>query len=547
MRLSYSIYLSILSTLTVGQVSALVLPQMKDIPAVVASSDDVAITSEEVSHKASDIAPSAFDFSSIQLVDEVDALDITFNQHAIPNSFIVILKDDISNEAFDFHKLWVSDIQVQSFTKLDAAQVESLEETVNAMKMQNKMGGINHVFDAPGLRGYSGIFTSDVIDLLRRSKDVAHIELDSTVKAIDAQTQAGAPWGLSRISHKETLGLGNYNKYLYDDNAGEGVTAYIIDTGVNINHEQFGGRAIWGATIPSGDTDVDGNGHGTHCAGTIGSEDYGVSKKAKLVAVKVLRTNGSGTMSDVVKGVEFAANAHVKEAKAGDSKFKGSTANMSLGGGKSPALDLAVNAAVKAGLHFAVAAGNDDADACNYSPAAAESAVTVGASTLSDTRAYFSNYGKCVDIFAPGLNILSTYIGSETATAILSGTSMASPHVCGLLTYFLSLAPTSDSKFATASITPKQLKQNIIKYGTKDTLSSIPDDTPNVLIYNGAGGDISDFWNFKEENIKTDDDDLQRSIDVATEFAKDQALDVKQGIMHLIEEITEAVDNAIAV
>ena len=174
--------------------------------------------------------------------------------------------------------------------------------------------------------------------------------------------------------------------------------AYVIDTGTNVDHVDFEGRAHWGKTIPTGDADEDGNGHGTHCSGTIAGKKFGVAKKANVTAVKVLRSNGSGSMSDVVKGVEWAATSHigsVKAAKDGKKKgFKGSVANMSLGGGKSRILDLAVNAAVDAGLHFAVAAGNDNANACNYSPAAAEKAVTVGASTLGDDRAYFSNFGK---------------------------------------------------------------------------------------------------------------------------------------------------------
>lgn len=541
MKLSSTLCFSILSSLAATKVSALVIPDFKDVPAAVVSSKSVSVEA------ASDVASSDikhFDFSSIELLSEDDALDIQFNQNSFANSFIIILKDTVSDEAFEFHKLWVSDIQTESFASLNAAQRSEFDQTIESLHFSSEAGGINHVFNLPGLRGYSGFFTADVINLLRRSKDVAVIELDSVVHAIDAETQEGAPWGLSRISHRKALGLGDYNKYLYDTDAGKGVTAYVIDTGVNVNHEQFGGRAVWGATIPSDDTDTDGNGHGTHCAGTIGSKDYGVSKKAKIVAVKVLKSNGSGTMADVVKGVEFAANAHIKEAKEAKSGFKGSTANMSLGGGKSPALDLAVNAAVKAGLHFAVAAGNDNADACNYSPAAAENAITVGASTLSDGRAYFSNYGKCVDIFAPGLNILSTYIGSDTATAILSGTSMASPHVCGLLTYFLSLAPTSDSMFSTADITPKQLKENIIKFGTKNALSSIPSDgTPNTLIYNGGAGDLGDFWNLSSESIN--EEDLQRSIQTATEFAEIQLEDTKAEIKNLINEIVEAVEHVI--
>lgn len=272
-------------------------------------------------------------------------------------------------------------------------------------------------------------------------------------------------------------------QYLYSADGGEGVTAYVIDTGTNVDHVDFEGRASWGKTIPQGDADEDGNGHGTHCSGTVAGKKFGVAKKAHVKAVKVLRSNGSGSMNDVVKGVEWAAIDHtktVKEAKNGKKKgYKGSVANMSLGGGKSPTLDLAVNAAVDAGIHFAVAAGNDNADACNYSPAAAEKAVTVGASTLGDDRAYFSNYGKCTDIFAPGLNIQSTWIGSKYATNTISGTSMASPHICGLLAYFVSLQPDSDSAYAVSTIEPKKLKAYMIAIATKNALSGIPSDTVN--------------------------------------------------------------------
>lgn len=300
----------------------------------------------------------------------------------------------------------------------------------------------------------------------------------------DPALEKNAPWGLARISHRESLSFGSFNKYLYAADGGEGVDVYVIDTGTNIDHVDFEGRASWGKTIPTDDEDVDGNGHGTHCSGTIAGKKYGVAKKANVYAVKVLKSNGSGTMSDVVQGVEWAATQHikkVKDAKAGKAKgFKGSAANMSLGGGKSVTLDKAVNAAVDAGIHFAVAAGNDNADSCNYSPAAAEKAVTVGASTLADERAYFSNYGKCNDIFAPGLNILSTWIGSKYAVNTISGTSMASPHIAGLLAYFLSLQPASDSAFAVAEITPKKLKDNLIAIGTQGALTDVPSDTTNV-------------------------------------------------------------------
>lgn len=292
---------------------------------------------------------------------------------------------------------------------------------------------------------------------------------------------------MARISHRDSLGFSTFNKYLYSGDGGEGVDVYVIDTGTNVEHVDFEGRAHWGKTIPKDDEDLDGNGHGTHCSGTIAGKKYGVAKKAHVYAVKVLKSNGSGTMSDVVKGVEWAAINHsnnVEAAKKGKGKkgFKGSAANMSLGGGKSVTLDLAVNAAVDAGIHFAVAAGNDNADSCNYSPAAAEKAVTVGASTFSDERAFFSNYGKCNDIFAPGLNIQSTWIGSKHATNTISGTSMASPHIAGLLAYFLSLQPSKESAYAVADITPKKLKDNLIAIATEGTLSDVPSNTKNVSV-----------------------------------------------------------------
>ena len=301
------------------------------------------------------------------------------------------------------------------------------------------------------------------------------------------EVEKNAPWGLARISHRDSLSFGTFNKYLYSEDAGEGVDVYVIDTGTNVDHVDFEGRAFWGKTIPVGDEDVDGNGHGTHCSGTVAGKRFGVAKKAHVYAVKVLRSNGSGSMSDVVKGVEWAASSHSQKLEAakkgkGRKGWKGSAANMSLGGGKSVTLDLAVNAAVDTGMHFAVAAGNDNADSCNYSPASAEKAITVGASTLADERAYFSNYGRCNDIFAPGLNILSTWIGSRYAVNTISGTSMASPHVAGLLAYYLSLQPASDSAFSVADITPAKLKEDIISIATKNALTDVPSDTANVSV-----------------------------------------------------------------
>ncbi|KLO11075.1 hypothetical protein SCHPADRAFT_855789 [Schizopora paradoxa] len=308
--------------------------------------------------------------------------------------------------------------------------------------------GLNHVWNSH-IKGYAGKFSREVMEMIRTQPEVDYIEQDQVVYALE--TQKSAPWGLARISHRDKLNFSTFTKYEYDVKGGEGVNVYVIDTGIYIDHEEFEGRARWGKTIPKNDQDIDGNGHGTHCAGTIGSRKYGVAKAATITAVKVLGTNGSGTMSDVVAGVVWAAEDAVdlqkkEEAqfkKTGQRKHKGSVANMSLGGGKSQALDDTVNRAVKTGLHFAVAAGNDNKDACDYSPAGATEAVTVGASTLVDERAYFSNFGKCVDVFAPGLSITSTWNSGKHSSNTISGTSMASPHTAGLLAYLLSIYPSA--------------------------------------------------------------------------------------------------------
>ncbi|TFK26338.1 serine-type endopeptidase [Coprinopsis marcescibilis] len=441
----------------------------------------------------------------------------------VNNSYIIMLKDNIS-----------PDLKLNHLNFL-----QSLHQTD---PLTGDLSGVQKVYQQ--IHAYSGHFTDSVIQQLRTLPEVEYIERDQIVRTQDFRTQRTAPWGLARISHRPKLTFGTFTKYPYDDVAGEGVDVYVVDTGINIDHVEFEGRASWGKTIPQNDVDEDGNGHGSHCAGTIASAKYGVAKKANVIAVKVLGSNGSGTMSDVIDGVLWAASAAAKKQVAADAEFaatgtsnhKGSVANMSLGGGKSQALDAAVNKAVASGLHFAVAAGNDNRDACSYSPAAAENAVTVGASTLGDERAYFSNHGPCVDVFAPGLNILSTYKGSKTATSTLSGTSMASPHVAGLLAYLVSIYPSvtfdptfdkehnlisltqehsGSSVYSIAhaalpswitnflpppalveaaiapvpkrpSLSPLQLKKALIALSTKGVLAELPADTVNLLVFNNA-------------------------------------------------------------
>ncbi|KAA6413801.1 MAG: autophagic serine protease Alp2 [Lasallia pustulata] len=450
----------------------------------------------------------------------------------IPNSYMIVFKDHVSHSNAAVHHEWVQSLHLENeHSKTELRKRSQLPVSTDIF------AGLKHTYNIAGkFLGYAGHFDEDVIERVRRHPDVAFVEKDSEVHTMEEyETEKNAPWGLARVSHRDSLSFSTFNKYLYAADGGEGVDVYVIDTGTNVEHVDFEGRAEWGKTIPANDEDADGNGHGTHCSGTIAGKKYGVAKKAHIKAVKVLKSNGSGTMSDVVKGVEWAALSHensVRAAKKGKGKkgFKGSAANMSLGGGKSVTLDISVNAAVDAGIHFAVAAGNDNTDSCKYSPAAAEKAVTVGASTLADERAYFSNYGKCNDIFAPGLNIQSTWIGSKYAVNTISGTSMASPHVAGLLAYLLSLQPSKDSAYAVADVTPKQLKQNLIAIATEGVLSDVPSNTANILAWNGGGSsnyteivhksttnkkmveEIEEFVEDEMKEIKSYFDDLKKSV-----------------------------------
>ncbi|OLL25616.1 Subtilisin-like protease [Neolecta irregularis DAH-3] len=415
--------------------------------------------------------------------DEAAPLLFVENGQAVPNSYIVVFKEDIDLSATTDHHNWLNELHESSLKK------RGLQMPFGRPKRRK---GVKHTYAFEKFRAYSGEFDQDTIEYILRHPDIAYVEQDSEVHTLEwkgsveedmefhtMNTQRNSPWGLARICHRESLGFSTFNKYHYNETAGEGIDVYVIDTGVNIHHDDFEGRALWGATIPELDDDIDGNGHGTHCSGTIGGRKYGIAKKANIIAVKVLRTNGSGSMADVLKGVEWAAKSHISKVNAAKKKgmeHKGSVANMSLGGGKSQTLNLAVDAAVEAGIFFAVAAGNENTDACLGSPSSASKPVVVGASTLGDERAYFSNYGKCVDIYAPGLNILSTWIGSKDATNTISGTSMASPHIAGLMAYLLSMNP---------GMTPEQMKKLLVKSATRDILESIPKNTPNLLAFNG--------------------------------------------------------------
>lgn len=286
----------------------------------------------------------------------------------------------------------------------------------------------------------------------------------------ECNTVATKSWGLSRISQKS--GVSDTYSYHHD---GEGVNAYIIDTGIYTEHQDFEGRATWGATFTGDNNNKDCNGHGTHVSGIVGGKVFGVAKKVNLIAVKVLNCNGGGTFSGIIEGIEWVATQH-------KAKGKPSVANMSLGGSRNQALDDAVTAMVKQGVSTSVSAGNSNIDSCNHS-VRSDLAINTGATDIEDVRSIFSNYGKCVDVFAPGTNIPSTYIGGPTDTRVLSGTSMASPHSCGAAAQILS---------AHNDFTPEQVKKQLITDATRDALdmncgaNAVCQESPNKLLFVGC-------------------------------------------------------------
>ncbi|WP_406862921.1 S8 family peptidase [Streptomyces sp. HUAS MG47] len=281
-------------------------------------------------------------------------------------------------------------------------------------------------------------------------------------------TQPNPPsWGLDRLDQRA---LPLNQSYTYPDSAGQGVTAYIIDTGVRISHSDFGGRAFNGYDAVDNDNVAqDGNGHGTHVAGTVAGNAYGVAKKAKIVGVRVLDNNGSGTTAGVVAGIDWVTQNAVKPA----------VANMSLGGGADSTLDAAVRNSIASGVTYAIAAGNSNANASNYSPARVTEAITVGSTTNTDARSSFSNYGSVLDIFAPGSNITSAWNTGDSATNTISGTSMATPHVAGAAAVYLGDNPSS---------TPAQVQTALVNNSTPNVVGSPGTGSPNRLLFVGGGG-----------------------------------------------------------
>ncbi|KAL4999744.1 subtilisin-like protein [Aspergillus recurvatus] len=386
----------------------------------------------------------------------------------VPGKYIVTFKSGLDVDQIDAHTTWASNVHKRNLERRGLAE-------------RDQYSGVEKNYKINKFAAYSGSFDDATIEEIRNSADVAHVEEDQIWYIDSLTSQEGAPWGLGAISHQGE----SSTTYIYDTSAGEDTYAYVVDTGINVNHEEFGGRASLAYNAVGGQH-VDSVGHGTHVAGTIGGTTYGVSKKANLLSVKVFQGESSST-SIILDGFNWAANDIVSKGRTGKSAI-----NMSLGGGYSYAFNQAVEDAYDEGVLSVVAAGNDNADASDSSPASAPNALTVAASNRRNSRSSFSNYGSVVDIFAPGEDILSAWIGSTTATNTISGTSMATPHIVGLSLYLSALEGLS---------TPGAVISRIKELATQGVLSNVQGSV-NLLAYNVIA----------MSQLESDKDVLQQSL-----------------------------------
>ena len=320
---------------------------------------------------------------------------------------------------------------------------------------------------------YENVFNGVAVSLpeaaMNGLKNRPGIELIESDGEVTTQgTQSGATWGLDRVDQRSLPLSGTYT----DNVSGSGVDAYIIDTGILSTHSDFGGRvtSFGYNAIKDRRGTQDCNGHGTHVAGTVGGAKYGVAKNVRLIPVRVLDCRGSGSWSGVVAGMDWVVANHGTAP---------AVANMSLGGGASSSVDLAVQRMIDDGVVVVVAAGNSNVDACGSSPARAAGALTVGATTNTDARASYSNFGSCLDIFAPGSSITSAWHTSKTATNTISGTSMASPHVAGVAALILQETPTASVSTVISTVTSRATPDKVTLAGT---------NSPNRLLYSLSNG-----------------------------------------------------------
>jgi subtilisin family serine protease len=352
-----------------------------------------------------------------------------------------------------------------SDTAVAAQQVQT-----TAQSLTRRYGGTVVRTYQNALRGFEAKLSPARAAKMAADRSVRYVEQNHRVH-IDATQSPTSSWGLDRIDQRP---LPLNNSYVYPT-AAAGVRAYVIDTGVRFTHQDFGGRAVSGRDTVDNDNDAtDCNGHGTHVAGILGSSTYGVGKGVTIVGVRVLDCAGSGSVAGVIEGIDWVTADHAAGQPA--------VANMSLGGDYSQFINDAVTNAIADGITFAVAGGNDTAgDACNTSPASTPAAITVGATQIDDGRASYSNVGTCLDIFAPGTSITSTWASGDTATNTISGTSMASPHVAGAAALVLAANPT---------LTPQQVRDKLVNDATPDVVTDARAGSPNRLVFVGDGNGV---------------------------------------------------------
>jgi PKD repeat protein len=334
-----------------------------------------------------------------------------------------------------------------------------------ARQMVGAAGGTLRFTYTTALRGFAARLPKAAVEALQRNPRIARIEEDQQVQETDVQLNPGS-WGLDRVDQRSGA---LDNAYAYA-NAGLGVSVYVLDTGIRTSHAEFGGRAAGAYTaVSDGWGTNDCRGHGTHVAGIVGGERFGIAKKVKLYSVRVLDCNGTGTSSGFIAGVDWVTANRVLPA----------VANMSLRGALSPSVNAAVQASINAGVTYVVAAGNDGSDACNYSPASTPEALTVAAVANTDGMPGYSNFGRCVDLFAPGSSIRSARSIDDTSSMTMSGTSMATPHVTGVAALVLAANPTA---------TPAQVSAAIVGNATVDAIMNVPAGTANRYLFTGFVG-----------------------------------------------------------
>ncbi|MDA0169456.1 S8 family peptidase [Solirubrobacter taibaiensis] len=347
---------------------------------------------------------------------------------------------------------------------LDSDVTKSKAPTVINTLTDEHDADLNYRYTS-SVQGFAAEMSEAEAKDLANDPNVAYVEQNRKVSALDTQPNPPS-WGLDRIDQRD-LPLNNSFSYA---NTASNVTAYIIDTGIRTTHDDFTGRASWGTNTTGDGNNTDCNGHGTHVAGTVGGSKYGVAKNVKLIAVKVLDCSGSGSFAGVMAGVDWVTAHHQPGQPA--------VANMSLGGyGANTSVENAVRTSIADGVTYAIASGNSNDNACNYTPARVAEAITVNASTNTDARASFSNYGTCTDVFAPGQNITSAWITSNSATNTISGTSMAAPHVAGAAALILGTNP---------SATPQAVRNQLVSDASANKVTGIGAGSPNLLLFTGA-------------------------------------------------------------